>query len=214
MKFINPKLTPEIDRGDATDSYLSHDPFIRGVFRWRLKKVLELCPEKIDQDILDIGIGSGVLLPSLCQYGNVYGIDIELKFVKKSRKVIEVHKINAILLNADIIHLPFQDNKFDTIYCISVLEHIKDLDSVLKEISRVMKNNGILIVGVPVEGVLVNAFFRYRKIDEYVREVHVSNHNDIKEKIQNHLKIVEERRLPLDFLSDSLSFYKIFKCQK
>lgn len=56
--------------------------------------------------------------------------------------------------NANIIRdlergLPFDDNKFDEIYCSHVLEHIKSLFFVMNEFWRVLKPGGILIIKVP-----------------------------------------------------------------
>jgi len=45
--------------------------------------------------------------------------------------------------------LPFDDNKFDYIYCSHVLEHIKDLIFVMDEIYRTLKPNGIIHIKVP-----------------------------------------------------------------
>jgi ubiquinone/menaquinone biosynthesis C-methylase UbiE len=45
--------------------------------------------------------------------------------------------------------LPFADNSFEKIYCISVLEHIHNLDSLIKHIYRVAKNGCIIEVRTP-----------------------------------------------------------------
>jgi ubiquinone/menaquinone biosynthesis C-methylase UbiE len=45
--------------------------------------------------------------------------------------------------------LPFHDNYFDNILCDNVLEHIVNLENVLKEIHRVLKKDGIVEIKVP-----------------------------------------------------------------
>jgi 2-polyprenyl-3-methyl-5-hydroxy-6-metoxy-1,4-benzoquinol methylase len=44
---------------------------------------------------------------------------------------------------------PFNDNCFDAIVCLDVIEHVFDPRTLIKEISRVIKNNCILIISVP-----------------------------------------------------------------
>jgi len=50
---------------------------------------------------------------------------------------------------SDIIAIPVKDNSFDAALCTEVLEHLPDPISALKEICRVLKNNGHLIITAP-----------------------------------------------------------------
>lgn len=45
--------------------------------------------------------------------------------------------------------LPFDDNTFDVVYCSHVLEHVKDEAQSLKEMKRVLKPGGVLVIGMP-----------------------------------------------------------------
>jgi len=49
-------------------------------------------------------------------------------------------------LHKDIRDTGLADNSFDIVYCISVLEHTKNYDEIIKEFVRILKDNGILIV--------------------------------------------------------------------
>jgi len=84
------------------------------------------------------------------------GIGDFLKFNKKSCGV----DINPLLvdycigrgLNAKLIKneiIPYDDSVFDTVVLDNVLEHIKNPNNILLEIYRVLKKNGVFIVGVP-----------------------------------------------------------------
>ncbi len=59
------------------------------------------------------------------------------------------------LAKPDIIHdlnsipYPFKDNEFDEVYCSHVLEHLREPFKVMKEMHRILKDSGILILKVP-----------------------------------------------------------------
>ena len=50
---------------------------------------------------------------------------------------------------SDITSIPKSDESFDAILCTEVLEHIPDPIAVIKELSRLLKSNGILILSAP-----------------------------------------------------------------
>ena len=49
-------------------------------------------------------------------------------------------------LNGDLAALPFPDGKFDVVFCIGVIQLIPDCAPILKELSRVTKPGGVLLV--------------------------------------------------------------------
>jgi SAM-dependent methyltransferase len=46
-------------------------------------------------------------------------------------------------------HVPFEDNSFDSILCSEVFEHISNLEEVIKELSRVLKPGGKILITCP-----------------------------------------------------------------
>src|ERR1019366_9596147 len=60
--------------------------------------------------------------------------------------------IEAGLFMADICNYPADDDSFDVIYFNHVLEHIPDDVAALREVGRILKPGGLLILGVPNEG--------------------------------------------------------------
>lgn len=52
-------------------------------------------------------------------------------------------------LRGDLIQLPYKDESFDFISALDVLEHVKDDDLAVSEISRVLKKNGMVVITVP-----------------------------------------------------------------
>lgn len=95
--------------------------------------------------ILDVGCGDGIYTKILFNEKIDVGIDPldhELEHAKK----LDIYEN---LVNAWGNEMPFENETFKTIFSNSVLEHIPNIEPVLKEINRVMQNDGILYVTLP-----------------------------------------------------------------
>jgi len=68
-------------------------------------------------------------------------VSLPLKRYKQNR--------NSYPLCGDIAHLPYRDNSFDFISALDVLEHIEEDSKVVREINRIIKKEGIVIITVP-----------------------------------------------------------------
>jgi len=100
---------------------------------------------------IDIGCGTGRFTkllenayarsPATC----IVGIDINLTALKRVRQ----KKINAWLVQGELQNLPFHSEISDTILLLEVLEHTEDEKKGLREIQRVLKPKGKLIISVP-----------------------------------------------------------------
>lgn len=88
---------------------------------------------------LDVGCGNEDHMKAFKKFGfDVWGID-NIKHKNKKIKVCDLTK--------DV--LPFENKTFDVVFTKSCLEHLKPVENSLKEIKRVLKRKGILIVLVP-----------------------------------------------------------------
>jgi|TARA_B100000315_G_C14581763_1_gene590858 ubiquinone/menaquinone biosynthesis C-methylase UbiE len=85
--------------------------------------------------ILDIGCSTGNFV--IQDPDNITGIDIDKDGIEiaKKRGLKVIHQDNPEILN-------IEDNKFENIHCRHVLEHVTNPPKFLKEIYRVLKNNG------------------------------------------------------------------------
>ena len=104
--------------------------------------------------VLDVGCGNGQ--NSLLAAGKqkmVVGFDID----KVQLKIAGVEAVNRGLKNVRFDYVsaedkfPYQSDSFDKIIFLGVLEHLSKRESILKEIKRVMKTGGELLLGVPNE---------------------------------------------------------------
>ena len=96
-----------------------------------------------NSSVLVAGCGNGDEAIEIQKLFNarVYGIDL---FLER-----EMETPYLYLKKGDLGKLPFDSKKFDIIYSYHVLEHVKDPIRVLKELNRVLKNDGILFIGFP-----------------------------------------------------------------
>lgn len=124
-------------------------------FRMRASIVLkEAMKSPKDAKILDAGCGYGIYSLTLAQYGykNINSIDIEkvrIDNINNTLKELGEYRDSIKTHQGSLTKLPFEDNIFDTIICSEVIEHIADHESAIKELSRVLKKGGKLILTVP-----------------------------------------------------------------
>ena len=93
--------------------------------------------------ILDVGCGTGANLEMLAQYGEARGVDVSddaLEFCR--RKGLDAEKGLAE-------ELPFEDESFDVVTALDVVEHLDDDVAGLKEMHRVLKKGGKTLIFVP-----------------------------------------------------------------
>ncbi len=62
---------------------------------------------------------------------------------------VDINRYKNIDIFGDITNLPIKKGKIDCIICTEVLEHVKDVDKAFKELNRVLKREGYLILTIP-----------------------------------------------------------------
>lgn len=97
-------------------------------------------------DILEIGVGTGQNLKYYPEGKNYTAIDLSEKMLEKAKKYASKNKIPVKLLQADIHSLPFEDNSFDTVIGTLVFCGVADYSHGLKEVQRVLKPGGQLLL--------------------------------------------------------------------
>lgn len=100
--------------------------------------------------ILDGGIGTGRTILPLLEYDiKLIGLDISIEMLKISRNKYSVSKNTKklTLILGDITNIPFKECSFDIVVLIQVLHLIKNWKEAINEVMRVLKPNGILIMG-------------------------------------------------------------------
>lgn len=102
---------------------------------------------KKGERVLDIGCGTGILLPFIRKKAGVNSKVTALDYSKKMLKKAEEkygEKYNYVCANAT--RLPFKRNSYDTVICFNVFPHFPKKYKVLSEISRTLKPKGRLYI--------------------------------------------------------------------
>ncbi len=109
-----------------------------------IRAELDRLPLPADARVLDAGCGSGRTLEELQRYGEVCGIELDPDAAQIARS-----RGRGEVLTGRLEQLPWQAHAFDLITCLDVIEHTPDDRLTLRELRRVCKPGGWLLVTVP-----------------------------------------------------------------
>lgn len=110
----------------------------------RIKYLENLLGSFKNKKVLDIGCGTGGFLKAAEMKGaRAVGIEPD-------EKAIEICRLKKCLVYKSYAEkLPFKDNQFDIIYCLTVLEHVQSVEKSILEMKRVLKTNGKIYIKCP-----------------------------------------------------------------
>ncbi len=95
--------------------------------------------------VLDLGCGKGIVAGAVLEGKVSYGLDNNERAIKLAKK----SGIYRRMILANARKIPLGDKSVDLVFSNCVIEHIKDLDSVLNEIKRILKIDGYFVFTAP-----------------------------------------------------------------
>jgi len=140
------KIPFEFDPNITYPAYLTRN---------RLLNFITECAPELNGVLMDFGCGTKPYR-SLFTVEKYIGVDFENPGHSHQNEQIDVYYDGA--------HLPFENNYFDSVFSSEVFEHIFNLEEILKEINRVMKPGGKMLITCPFaicEHETPNDFARY-----------------------------------------------------
>ena len=152
-------------------------PVIGTMYRRRVEICLGECSG--GKRVLEVGFGSGVSFLNLAlTYAEIYGIDLTSD-IEAVGAVFQKRNLDVKLCNGNVTQMPYEDQKFDTVLLISILEHLhpEELEPAFREIQRVLRTGGQVVYGVPVERPL--NVFMFRLLGYDIREHHFSTERQV-----------------------------------
>jgi len=123
------------------------------VYHELLREAVDRCPRRV-VEMLEIGTGSGctTTLVSTWPATRVVASDILMEALACTRRTLALCGGRAdkiFYLRADGTRLPYRDGSIDVVYHQGLLEHFHDTAPFMRELKRVLRPDGSLVINVP-----------------------------------------------------------------
>lgn len=160
-----PLLTININKTKSESiDYLERNLQELPYFRALLRAVEARFYQKYSLNIpsIDFGCGDGYFAKITFSEKLTLGIDIDFRKLQEAKRLNTYHQ----LIQTQGKSLPNKNESIASVISNSVLEHIIDVDSVLEEISRILKKKGLFLFCVPNQN-----FTKYLSIAHFLDEI-------------------------------------------
>jgi ubiquinone/menaquinone biosynthesis C-methylase UbiE len=178
---------------DVHNFALKLNGYRRSVAKYLRSLDLEVGPDSV---VLDAGSGTGIVTMSLLDSGfrpkRVVALDLSFNSLRISCEQFAKKKrySNIEGVQGNILTLPFAENTFDMVMTCGVLEYV-NLDDGLRELSRVLKPNGKLVL-LPVKAGIVGSML------EILYNFKIHPLNDVKAVSRQYFNIVGNHEFPIN----------------
>jgi SAM-dependent methyltransferase len=120
-------------------------------FRYRNESHLPACIDGLNvagQRVLEIGLGEGSESERLIRQGARWsGVDLTAESIARVRTRLTLRKLPyEELRHGSVLDLPFADDSFDMVFSHGVLHHVPDVKQAQREIHRVLRPHGELVI--------------------------------------------------------------------
>tara|TARA_B100000315_G_C14582909_1_gene591434 strand:- start:1499 stop:2302 length:804 start_codon:yes stop_codon:yes gene_type:complete len=136
-----------------------------------LDVLLEEIPEN-NQTFIEVGSGSGRISHKLGQLGaKVTLLDISSQAIQEGKRLFQKTHTSCKLIRGSLFQIPCQESSYDVVWNSGVVEHYlnDELNLALKEMARISREKGMVIVIVPYEGSFLHSIGKavIEKLVEY-----------------------------------------------
>jgi SAM-dependent methyltransferase len=186
IEFINPRPS-ENELNSFYETYYREETF---VFRsenfpslgW-LRKLYHKFTGAVDprdfiypnktSKMLDYGCGSATYIQYFHNKGyDISGADVSLAVVEESkRNGLKVNKVDYFN------EIPFTSDQFDIVYLMQVFEHLRDPNTFLKELNRIMKSDGCLYISIPNANSIWRKIFKQNWVSGFFAPFHLAHYS-------------------------------------
>jgi ubiquinone/menaquinone biosynthesis C-methylase UbiE len=127
-----------------------------------IQKIFREINCKIEGTTLDIGCGTGILVPILLKHlglnDKVIEFDFSLEMLKQNRSKSQLFNRQVIYLNGDAHQLPFTSQRLNFLICFAILPHLSAPTRAFREWLRVLRQGGNLLILHLMSSQLLNQF--------------------------------------------------------
>lgn len=135
------KIRRRYDRASRFYDLLESPMEAMSLKEWRIKVMKQLYGK-----VLEVGVGTGKNIPYYPDDIDITAIDFSSKMLGKAREKADKYKKAVTLMEMDAQNMDFPDNYFDCVFTTCVFCSVPDPVKGLKEISRVCKPGGKIIM--------------------------------------------------------------------
>ena len=133
------------------------------LLRWHALKSILKSEIRDNSVVLDIGSFDGYISYNLKKFFpelKIIVVDVDQAGLKQAKD----RGMNALCASA--LELPIKDNKIDFVLCLDVIEHVEEDEKMIKEVSRVLKPGGKIILATPMQDGVSFPFLGRQRIED------------------------------------------------
>jgi len=154
-------------------SVQAHDWCCDAAFRWNQSYIIGLIPDDRRLEILDVGCGNGLFTKPVAENHHLCGVDFSEGMVEYAC----ANGLNAQQGSAE--ELPHDDESFDAVLSIEMIQCVPDFKNAIEEMARVLKPGGKLVL----QTLNRRSWLRrlHRLIEENYKELHMFRSEELRE---------------------------------
>lgn len=126
----------------------SYDVVFGPVFHPGRKEAVRIANDRPGQQILEVGVGTGLSLPFFRKDAKVTGIDVSAEMLAKATKRVERRKLSQVeaILEMDAEDMTFEDSSFDAVLALYVASVVPNPARFVAEMKRVCRPGGTIVI--------------------------------------------------------------------
>lgn len=128
-------------RAEKWDITVNHD-------EGKIRDILNMVELKEGCKVLDVGTGTGIMIPFLHSYtgdtGKIIAVDVAEKMIEIARKKFSFENVEFSV--EDVLEIDFAADYFDCIMCYSMYPHFKDKRAAVKKLAKHLVKGGKFVI--------------------------------------------------------------------
>jgi ubiquinone/menaquinone biosynthesis C-methylase UbiE len=184
--------------------------------RVRAHYVMKFVSSAKNEKILDLGCGIGVYCLEMAFRGaTVVGVDFSRERILRAYDATRNRSLadRVSFVRCDVCHLPFVSQYFDRVLCVDVMEHIENDLEACSELSRILKQLGVVVIHVPYSNPRMHYFIRGSdKEFEFKRACMRKSFDHVRDgyTLSSLSRLLEQNKLQIIFWKKTFGAFGIF----